>query len=189
MNSLHKGQWCGTFVFSLLCARTNGWVNNRDAGDLRCHCAHYNVTVMYWQNEVSRNGEISLHLNGGHCATRFHEISPVILNDILWSAISDSKSLITPGQTDTSKLMRALHEHECGYGKRCLLRHYHMKSITVCNSNRESGYNVIKWKYFLPLTGPLLYREFTGHLWIPLTKASDAELWCFLWYAPEQTVE
>ena len=25
-------------------------------------------------------------------------------------------------------------------------------------------------------------------LWNPLTKASDAELWCFLWSAPEQTV-
>ena len=30
--------------------------------------------------------------------------------------------------------------------------------------------------------------EFTGHRWIPLTKASDAELWCFLGSAPEQTV-
>ena len=27
--------------------------------------------------------------------------------------------------------------------------------------------------------------EFTGHRWIPLTKASDAELWCFLWSALE----
>ena len=27
--------------------------------------------------------------------------------------------------------------------------------------------------------------EFTGHRWIPLTKASDPELWCFLWSAPE----
>ena len=26
--------------------------------------------------------------------------------------------------------------------------------------------------------------EFTGHRWIPRTKASDAELWCFLWSAP-----
>ena len=25
--------------------------------------------------------------------------------------------------------------------------------------------------------------------WIPLTKANDADLWCFLWSAPEQTVE
>ena len=31
--------------------------------------------------------------------------------------------------------------------------------------------------------------EFTDHPWIPLTKASNAELWCFLWSAPEQTVE
>ena len=29
--------------------------------------------------------------------------------------------------------------------------------------------------------------EFTSHRWIPLTKASDVELWCFLWSAPEQT--
>ena len=27
--------------------------------------------------------------------------------------------------------------------------------------------------------------EFTGHRWIPHTKASDAELWCFLWFARE----
>ena len=32
------------------------------------------------------------------------------------------------------------------------------------------------------VTGPLC-PEFTGHRWIPRTKASDAELWCFLWCA------
>ena len=30
------------------------------------------------------------------------------------------------------------------------------------------------------VTGPLC-GEFTGHQWIPNTKASDAQLWCFLW--------
>ena len=30
--------------------------------------------------------------------------------------------------------------------------------------------------------------KFTGHQWIPLTKASDAELWCFLWSAPEYSI-
>ena len=30
------------------------------------------------------------------------------------------------------------------------------------------------------VTGPLC-GEFTGHRWIPLTMASDAELWCFAW--------
>ena len=34
-----------------------------------------------------------------------------------------------------------------------------------------------------------LWGESTGDRWIPLTKASDAELKCFLWSAPEQTVE
>ena len=38
------------------------------------------------------------------------------------------------------------------------------------------------------VTGPL-WVEFTDHQWIPLTKASDVELWCFLWSAPEQTAE
>ena len=30
------------------CAWINGWVNNREAGDLRRHRAHYDVTVMSW---------------------------------------------------------------------------------------------------------------------------------------------
>ena len=29
-----------------------------------------------------------------------------------------------------------------------------------------------------------LCREFTGHRWIPCTKASDAELWCLFYYTP-----
>ena len=45
MNSPHKGQWRGAFVFSLICAWTNRWVNNR-AGYLIRHCAHYDVTIM-----------------------------------------------------------------------------------------------------------------------------------------------
>ena len=39
------------------------------------------------------------------------------------------------------------------------------------------------------VTGPLL-GESVGHRWIPLTKASDAELWCFFFLsAIEQLVE
>ena len=46
VNSLHKGQWRGALVFSLICAWINSWVSNREAGDLRCHHAHYDVIVM-----------------------------------------------------------------------------------------------------------------------------------------------
>ena len=28
-----------------------------------------------------------------------------------------------------------------------------------------------------------------GDRWIPLTQASDTDIWCFLWSVPEQTVE
>ena len=51
-NSPHKGQWRGALMFSLICAWTNGWVNNRYAGDLRCHCAHYDVTRVWWHQTV-----------------------------------------------------------------------------------------------------------------------------------------
>ena len=34
----------------------------------------------------------------------------------------------------------------------------------------------------------LLCGEFTSHWWSPRTKASNAELWCFLWSAPEWTI-
>ena len=48
VNSPHKGQWRGALMFSLICAWTNGWVNNREAGDSRRHRARYHITVMYW---------------------------------------------------------------------------------------------------------------------------------------------
>ena len=45
------GHLCGEFtalMFSLICAWINGWVNNREACDLRHHRAHYAVTTMSW---------------------------------------------------------------------------------------------------------------------------------------------
>ena len=32
--------------FSLICTWISGWVNNREVGDLRHHCSHYDVIVM-----------------------------------------------------------------------------------------------------------------------------------------------
>ena len=42
----HKGQWRGALMFSLICAWINGWVNTREAGDIRRHRTHYDVIVM-----------------------------------------------------------------------------------------------------------------------------------------------
>ena len=46
-DSQHKGQWRGALMSSVICAWINGWVNNCEAGDLRRHCAHYDVIVLY----------------------------------------------------------------------------------------------------------------------------------------------
>ena len=47
MNSPYKSQWHGALMFRLICARIKGWVNNREAGDLRRHRSHYDVISMH----------------------------------------------------------------------------------------------------------------------------------------------
>ena len=42
----HKGQRRRALMLSLICASTNAWKNNRDAGDLRRHRTHHDVTAM-----------------------------------------------------------------------------------------------------------------------------------------------
>ena len=46
VNSPHKGQWRGALRFFWSAPWINGWVNNREAGDLRRHHAHYDAIVM-----------------------------------------------------------------------------------------------------------------------------------------------
>ena len=55
VNSPHKGQWRVALIFSLICARINGWANNREAGDLRRHPAHYGVIVMGVRTATTAN--------------------------------------------------------------------------------------------------------------------------------------
>ena len=62
VNSPHKGQWRGALMFSLICTWINGWVNNREAGDLR-HRAHYDITIMIWGHGPCR---WILHTSGRH---------------------------------------------------------------------------------------------------------------------------
>ena len=50
LNSPHKSQWRGALMFSLICARINGWVNNGEAEDFRRYRTHYEVTVIFQYN-------------------------------------------------------------------------------------------------------------------------------------------
>ena len=64
-DSPHKGQWHRALMFSLICAWTNGWVNNRNAGDLRRHCTHCDITVM--------TSPIPSPLNFRACSVDWHQ--------------------------------------------------------------------------------------------------------------------
>ena len=46
VNSPHKCQWRRVLMSSLICTWINGWVNNREASDLRRNHAHCDVNVM-----------------------------------------------------------------------------------------------------------------------------------------------
>ena len=57
----HKGLWRRALMFSLICAWTGGWVDNRHVSDWRRHRAHYEVTVMgvaWWTSRNDRTEHI-----------------------------------------------------------------------------------------------------------------------------------
>ena len=95
VNSPNKGQWRGALMFSLICARINSWVNNREAGDLRRHRVHYDVicnaqsTMSDWHNAsivkpIIQNTNHTIHLfilrehkpMAVQCASNFGGYSP-----------------------------------------------------------------------------------------------------------------
>ena len=51
----HKGQWRVALMFSLICAWINGFVNIREAGDMRRYRAHYDVIEMGVYSCVDKN--------------------------------------------------------------------------------------------------------------------------------------
>ena len=71
VNSPHKGQWRVALTVSLICAWTNSWANNRDAGDLRSHHSNYDATVVVFyaaqqrlvQENMTRNQHGLSHCN------------------------------------------------------------------------------------------------------------------------------
>ena len=68
-----------SFDVFLICAWINGWVNNREAGDLRRHGAHYDVTVM-WFIERKLESILSSSKHGFRCPFIEHIIFQCIRN-------------------------------------------------------------------------------------------------------------
>ena len=84
VNSLHKGQWRGDLVFSLMCASTNGCANRRDAGVFETpsrswwrHCNRCSGHMLYWTDS-----DIYLQLS---CFMQWYAI---VDRDISWVYIN-----------------------------------------------------------------------------------------------------
>ena len=109
-NFRHKGQWRGALIFSLICAWITGWVNNHGAGDLRHHCAHYDVIVMSirslhqdglytygrWNIDIYCVTALNIIFHGGHCDSVFRKF---LWQWKIWSRVFDPtpyQSLGTP---------------------------------------------------------------------------------------------
>ena len=56
------GQWRGALMFSLICVWINGWVNNREAGDLRRHRGHCDVSVMLYFGVVPVSTKVPYYI-------------------------------------------------------------------------------------------------------------------------------
>ena len=101
VNSPHKGQWRGALMFYFTCVWISDWVNNREAGDLRCHRGHYDVTVMEQRSEkmtrcVDNENLICSLRENGRCAVQ-------CMHDLCRSLLSTTKSISTSTMfSDTS---------------------------------------------------------------------------------------
>ena len=94
VNSPHKGQWRGALVFSLICAWINDWVNTREAADLICHLAHYDVIVMIITAMQKRKCHFDEFVNTGcpgscqidtfQCSQFYDEFHNLVSHEYSW---------------------------------------------------------------------------------------------------------
>ena len=82
-----KGQWRGALMFYLICVWINGWVNNREAGDLRRHLGHYDVNVM---NDIGGNQWLMLSVAAEYIDPwcQFHSLPSVLIASVGLNKVS-----------------------------------------------------------------------------------------------------
>ena len=111
---------------------------------------------------------------------------------ITWSNAYNVCHLDPWGQTS----MNFVSNHNNFHSRKCIWK-CHLQNEKLTYRCRNSAKNAWDYKSLVQrsdrnmmtssngnifrVTGHL-YGESTGHRWIPHRKASDAELWCFLWY-------
>ena len=112
VNSPHKGQWGGALMVSLICVWISGWVNNPEAGDLKCYHAHYDIIVMI--NSASLVRSLTHWGRAMHiCVSKLtiiasdNDLFPGRRQSIIWT--NDGILLIGPLGTNFSEIWSKIH--------------------------------------------------------------------------------
>ena len=79
-NSPHKGQWRGASKFYLICA----WVNIGEAGDLKCHRAHYDITVRKVYCDVRQSPTPTVMFKNRESRNSFEKLLRKKTTDKMW---------------------------------------------------------------------------------------------------------
>ena len=145
------------------------------------------VCVMYYDGLLRRYSRTTLQVNIWQQTTYDHVYVDICIDiHILW-----------PSWLTCISLIRKYNRY---YGSTIWTYHIYIlasafKGLRLYRSNVSPALMsaLCKWIYAMKtssngsifrVTGHLC-GGFTGHWWLPCTKVSDAELWCFLWSAPE----
>ena len=129
--------------------------------DLWPHTWPWIFMVKFWYSCISEwEGRFTLHKGGG-------SRSFMTMTMTIWRPRSGV--WIYQIVTGVTSVVGVPSTHLIGTGV-CIVDRYYMMTSSNGNIFRVTGH---------------LCGEFTGPCWIPHTKASEAELWCFLWSAPE----
>ena len=132
VNSPHKGQWRGALIFYLICVWINGWVNNREAGDLRRYRAHYDVSVtcnVFPQFQIANGGQCGLCGDPFNENPRQNEAGGRYANGIIVRTYTAGSTIGVTVQITANHLVRAP----------ILLIHWgrvtHVGNLTIIGSN------------------------------------------------------
>ena len=159
VNSPHKGQWRGALMFSLICVWINDWVNNHEAGDLRRHRAHYDVTIK----------KETWHLANTLKPDQIYFAD--IFKELPWIKIHQSPGCIRVPS----------HGFVCSWWRNQMETFSALLAICALDSDNMMTSQMETFSALLAICAG--NSPVTGEF--PTQRASNAELWCFLWSVSE----
>ena len=161
---------CGTILFSCLFRCAHRRVLHTESYIIAISCNYKSPSYLYkclfdrdslymWFKYNPWGDDVSRTIPGQHVKVQGHRDLPYLK---CWTLVTLGPGSGVPPQLFDPKIFLLV-----SWSNIIL---YSMMTSSNGNISRVAGH---------------LWWEFTGHRWIPRTKASDAELWCFLWSAPE----